>query len=112
MTLVDGLPGGRQPRDVNLHRLALPPLHERLLSEVSEYRLFDELRTSELHDLCVRLETPVDRHADLPRTGEHFGVFDGRVVAERIRADRRVAFDDVERIAMKVPGAVEPGVRR
>src|SRR5688572_388021 len=108
MTIVHSVSGRDNPGDVDSHRLALPLLHQLLPSEVAEYRFLDELRTSELHDLCVRFEPAVDRHADLPRTGEHFRIFDRGLVTERITADRRVPFDHVEGIAVKVPGPVEP----
>ena len=54
----------------------------------------------------------VERHADRPRAREHILVLDRCVIAHVIPAERRIAFDDVQRVAVEVPRAIEPGLIR
>ena len=59
--------------------------------------------------LAVSFLTPVERHAHLPRPREHLRVLDRDFVEHVIGAGRRIAFDDVQRLAVEIPGAIEPG---
>ena len=53
---------------------------------------------------------PVERHADLPGPRKGSWVVDGGLVLERVGAAERVALDHVQRVAVKIAGAVEPGL--
>src|SRR5262245_46720745 len=58
--------------------------------------------------LNVLFLTPVERHADLPRTREYLRILDRGFVRHVIRAGARVALDHVQRLGMKVSRAIEP----
>ena len=58
----------------------------------------------------VVLEAPIERHPHLPGPREHFRIFNRDFVHQVIGTDGRVALDDVQRVAVEVPGAVEPGL--
>ncbi len=83
-------------------------LHQLLLAQVPVHELFREVDAREVEQLDLRLEPAIDRHRDRPRAREHFRVLDRRLVAQRIRRDRREALDDVQGIAVEIPRAVEP----
>src|SRR5258705_13488464 len=51
---------------------------------------------------------PVQDHAHLPRAREHLRILDCRLVGDVIRVERRVPFDDGQRAAVKISGAIEP----
>src|SRR5438094_80901 len=61
-----------------------------------------------LENLEILLETAIQRHADLPRPGEHLWILDDGFVLQMVRAERRVPFDDVQLLAMEVPRFVKP----
>src|SRR5262249_5125012 len=65
------------------------------LAEVSVEELLGELHTLVLEHSNVLFEPPVERHPDLPRPRENFGILDGRLVVHRIGTRARVALDDV-----------------
>ena len=52
----------------------------------------------------------VERHAHFPGPRENFWIFNCRFVLNHIRAGARVALDNVQRLAVKVSGPVEPGL--
>src|SRR5688572_2142562 len=79
-----------------------------LLAELPEQKLLGERDTLEFQQLEVGLHPAVERESNLPRPRVHLGVFDRRFVHQVVRAGRRVALDDVERIGVKVSGTVEP----
>src|SRR4030095_10921018 len=81
-----------------------------LLAELPEQELLGERHTLELEQLDVGLHPAIEGEPDLPRTREDLGVFNGGFVHHVVRAGRRVALDDVQHVAMKVAGAVEPGL--
>src|SRR5262245_40018787 len=59
--------------------------------------------------LSVLLFVPIKEHAHLPWSREHFRIFDRRFVPDVIGSGRRVTLDDVELLAVKIAGAIEPG---
>src|ERR1051326_531557 len=75
-------------------------------------RFFNVLDAPEVEDLGIRFETPIQWQTDFPGTGEHLGIFNRGLIADRVRAYWRVALHNVHRIAMKVSGPVKPRVRR
>ena len=78
------------------------------LTEVPVHQLLRELDALVFQELRVLLEPAVERHAHLPRTREHVRILDRRLVLDHVRRERRVALDDVQRVAVIVAGAVEP----
>src|SRR5262245_14071290 len=79
-----------------------------LLSEMSIDELFRKRDTLELQHLRALVEPAVHRKAHLPRPREHFWILDGCLVPENVGASRRVTLDDVQRIAVKISGAIKP----
>jgi hypothetical protein len=51
---------------------------------------------------------PVEQDFKCPGPRKHFGIFHGCPVNDVIRAVKGVSLDDVQLIAVVVPGAVEP----
>ena len=84
------------PGDFHPHGPSFPLLDELVLAQMPKKRFFRHFPALELHQLGVWLQTAVNRHADLPRPGEHVLVFDGRFVAERIARNGGVPFHDVK----------------
>src|SRR5437867_10764548 len=56
------------------------------------------------------LHATIQGHADLPWTGKHLRILNRSFVHERICAARRVAFHDMQSVAMKITCAIEPGL--
>src|SRR5688572_32667827 len=56
----------------------------------------------------ILLNPTIQRQTYLPRPCEYLRIFDGRLIADVVRGDRRIALDDVQRLAVKVAGAIEP----
>ena len=72
--------------------------------------LLEEVRIAlVLEQLAVSFLPPVERHAHLPGPREHLRVLDRDFVEHVIGAGRRVALDDVQRVAVEIPGPIEPG---
>src|SRR5262245_58977520 len=98
-------------RYVDSHRVTGPLSDQLLLAEVPENRFLGHFLAPEFHQLCVWLNAAVDWHADLPRPREHLRVVECRFVPERVATDRRISFDDTERIAVEIADAIEPRLR-
>src|SRR5580704_1288312 len=95
----------------NRCRMLAPPLAgQRLLAPFAVEQLFHELDAFEIHDLRVLLLAAVERHAHLPGSREDFRILDRRFVPDHIGAGARVALDDVHRLAVEVPGPIEPAL--
>src|SRR5690606_21625096 len=62
-----------------------------------------------LDQLEVLLPMAVEDHAQRPRARIDFRVFEGRRVLDRGAVEEPPALDDVELIAVIVPGTIEPG---
>ena len=84
MALVDRVAWRHFPRDFHPHGPSFPLLDELVLAQMPEKRFFRHFLASEFHQLGIRLQTAVNRHADLPRPCKHVLIFDGRFVAERV----------------------------
>src|SRR5260370_24122820 len=104
-------------RATNLCRIGLPPCHyrpssfgQRFFAPLAIYQLFHELHALEIQKLLALLLASVKRHADLPGPCEDVGILDCRFVRDHIRTTTSVTLDHVERVAMKIPRAVEPGL--
>src|SRR5213078_185289 len=63
-----------------------------------------------IEELDVLLEATIDDEAQFPRSREHFGIVDRRLVIDVASVHRREAFDDLERVAVEVSCLVEPGL--
>src|SRR5712691_9309242 len=61
-----------------------------------------------LPEFEARLRDAVERHADLPGLAIRFWIFDGGLVVDGVRRGARIALDHVERLAVRVPGRIEP----
>src|SRR5579863_9834072 len=68
----------------------------RLLAILPVQQLFHKLNAFEFHQLYVLLKPPVNRHADLPRPGEHVLILDGGLIQQSVPAAQRVAFHHVQ----------------
>src|SRR4029434_3693528 len=79
-------------------------------AELSVQQLLDELHAFVLTDLCVGIEATIKRHAHLPRSCEDFRILDRHLVHQMVRTDRSIALGYVQRVAMKIPGPIEPGL--
>ena len=79
-----------------------------VLRYCAEVQLLDELRTLEFQEPRVPVHAPIERHGDFPRSCKNLRVLDGGFVHQVVRTDRGVAFDHVQRVAVVVPGPVEP----
>src|SRR5712691_11727056 len=89
---------------------ASPSPAERVFAPLAVYQFFHKLYALEIQKLRVLLLTPVERHGHLPGTREDLRVLDGRLVRDHIRAGARVTLHHVERVAMIIPGPIEPGL--
>src|SRR6266853_3757561 len=72
------------------------------------YEVFDKLDASEFQQPRAFFLPPIERHAHLPRTREHFLVVDRGFPVQMVRASGRDPFNHVHRVAVKVPGPIEP----
>src|SRR5213594_3115692 len=73
-------------------------------------QLFSELYALVFENPGIFLHATIQRHTDLPRTGKHLRILNRSFVHERICATRRVAFHDMQSVAMKITCAIEPGL--
>src|SRR5262249_62176094 len=62
-----------------------------------------------IQKLNVLLPVTVQDHVHVPGSREHFWIFDRHGVADVIGIDQRIAFYQVQSIAVKVAGSVKPG---
>src|SRR5438445_509121 len=97
---------GSTMSDVRRFHASVP----RLLAEMPVHQLFDKFHAPEFHDLGVLFQSAVEEHADLPRSREHVRILDGRLIEKMVRAGGGVSFDHVQRVAMEISCAVEPGL--
>src|SRR6516164_11477979 len=91
-------PSDARNRRLNLH----PPSLARLLEQSAVEVLFREVDALELQQLRVLLNSPVEWERHLPRPGEDLGILDGGFVHQVVGRHRRVALDDVKRVAVIV----------
>src|SRR5438067_784477 len=82
----------------------------RLLAEMPVHELLHELYALELQHLSVLFQPTIDGHADLPGPRKHLRVLDRRFIGQGINGEGSVAFDHMQRVAMEIPGPVEPGL--
>src|SRR5262245_11469774 len=81
-----------------------------LLAKVPIHELLNELHALEFQDLRVLLQPTIKRHTELPGPREHLRVLNGGFVGERVETERRVTLDQMQGIAVEVPGPVKPGL--
>src|ERR1041384_7705255 len=67
------------------------------------------IATVPLEHAEVSVDESIERHAHLPRAGEHLRIVDRHFVLDVIAIDRRVALDDVKIGAVEIAGVIEPG---
>src|SRR5437879_10758786 len=94
--------------DVDRHGLAFPMLNQLLLAKTSVHELFDEFVAAKVEKLHVRLHPTIERHRDPPRPSKDLRIFDRHFVPNDVRRHRREALDQVQCVAVEIPGAVEP----
>jgi hypothetical protein len=63
-----------------------------------------------IQQLEVLFFVPVDDQIDLPWPGKDLCVFDGRFIVDVVGIEKRVAFDDMQGITVKVASPVELGL--
>src|SRR5207244_1098673 len=78
------------------------------LAQMSVDQLLDELHAFEFHDLHILFYAAVDRHADLPGSRKNVLILDRSFIIQAIRTGRADAFHDVQFVAMKITGPIEP----
>src|SRR6516165_5532757 len=71
-------------------------------------QFFGERHTFELQELRVPVQAPVQGKTHFPGTRENSGVLNGGFVLDEVGTGRRIALGYMQRIAMKISGAVEP----
>jgi hypothetical protein len=82
----------------------------RPLAQMAVHQFFRELDAEVLAERCRSFGAPIKGHAQLPRSREDFRIFDRRFVPQMIRTGPRIALDHMERVAVEVAGAIEPGL--
>src|SRR5215510_15135003 len=78
------------------------------LHEVSVQELLGKLDTLELEQLDVRIDSPVERHRDLPGPLERLRILDRGLVLDVILVDELVALRDLHHGAVVIAGTIEP----
>src|SRR5438034_5605657 len=94
--------------DVHDHGLALPALDQLLLAEISPQELFDKLHAAVFEKLRVGFQATVERHRDFPWARKDFRILDRHLVMYGVTRNRREAFNQMQGVAVKVAGPVEP----
>src|SRR5262249_1438666 len=107
--LIEEISGRHLTGDVDRHRITFPVLDQRRLAKISVHELLNEFIAAELEKLHVRLDAPIDRHGNAPRAGEYVRILDRHLVPDDVGRPQREALDQVQRVAMKIPGTIEPG---
>src|SRR5712692_1819862 len=82
----------------------------RLPAEPSVQQLFREWYALEFQGLSVLFHAAIEGEAHLPGASKHLRVLDRGFVREVVRTHGSVAFNHMQRVAMEVPGPVEPGL--
>src|SRR6266545_7299894 len=82
----------------------------RLTASPFEQLLVHVLGAFVIEQLEVLLEAAIEDQAQFPRSREHLGIVDRRLVTDVGGVRRREAFHDLERVAVKVSCRVEPGL--
>src|SRR5262245_25551599 len=77
----------------------------RRLPKMSIYDLFRELDAVVAIQVRRLLQPAIERHPHLPWTREDVRIFDRGFVHQRVAADRRETFGDLQGVAVKVSGA-------
>jgi len=95
-------------RDVEDDGVALVVFDQRVLAQVAEECLLDELDAAEIHQHGVVLEAPVEDHAHLPRPRVHVRVGQRHLVVQRVGSNRREPLHDFKRVTVEIPGARQP----
>src|SRR5437762_14220123 len=72
------------------------------------HQFLDELYALVFHHLRVLPEVAIERHADFPWPREDLGVLHRRFIIDRVPIDERVPLDDLQRLAVKISGPIEP----
>src|SRR5579884_2932158 len=70
------------------------------LAELPEEQIFGERHAFEFEQLNVLFHAAVQRKRNLPRPRVDFGIFDGSLVHQVVRAGGRVPLDHMERVAV------------
>src|ERR1043166_2369200 len=84
-----------------------------LLVAVSRPRVVDAQIVEHRRALVVEqadVFLPLQRHPNRPRAREYLRIRHRRFVLQRVSVHRRVAFNDLQRVAMVIAGHVEPRV--
>ena len=61
-----------------------------------------------LEQLHVLVFVAIKDHAHAPRSAEHLRVLYGYIVGDVVGVDQRETFDQVQLLAVKIAGAIEP----
>ena len=108
VTLIEIVTGRNLACDIDCHRITFPVVDQRLLAKISVHELLDEFVAAKLEKLHVRFHATIDRHGDPPWPRVDLGVFDRHFVPDDVGRHQLEALDQVQRIAVKIAGAVEP----
>ena len=71
------------------------------------FLVFETLVVQDLH---VLFETTIEREAHRPPPREHLRILHGRLIENVVGADGRVPLNQMQLLAVKIPGPVEPGL--
>src|SRR5216684_2273807 len=94
--LVELVAGWDLSGDVDVHRLAFPMLHQRLLAKIPEQELLRKFNAAVLEQLHVRIHPAIDRHRDAPWPCKHLRVFNGDFVTDDVRRLERKTLDEMQ----------------
>src|SRR5713226_10179086 len=105
---IEAVTGRHLTSNVDRHGLAFPVLNQLLLAKTSLHELFDEFVAAKVEKLHVRLHPAIERHRDPPRPRKDLRIFDRHFVSNDVRRNQREALHQMQRVAVEIPGAVEP----
>src|SRR5215510_8595275 len=83
-------------------------LFKRNFAEMTVDHVLREFDALVFQDLRILFHAAVERHADLPGPRKYVRIFYRGFVEQMIRSGRGDAFDNVQLIAMEIPGPVKP----
>ncbi len=61
-----------------------------------------------LEKLRIRFLPTIEDHPHRPRSREHLRILHRHLIVDVVGTDERVAFDQVQGLAVEIPGPVEP----
>src|SRR5579875_709410 len=108
VALIHGIALRNLAGDIHVHRGSFPVFHKLVLAEMAIKSLLHHLDAAEIGQLGVRFEAAVDGKTDFPGPGEYLRVFQRGFVVNHVLTLQGVPLGDLQGVAMKIAGPVEP----